>query len=60
MVAGWVVPMIWFHLHRPVPAALVRCYGSGLLTRLIFCLGCEDCGPVAMGDDVEDVPVWPW
>ena len=51
--------MIYLHLHRPEPTALVRCYGSGLLTRAIRCLGCEDCGPVEMGEDVEDVPGWP-
>ena len=50
--------MIWLHLHRPAPAALVRCYGSGWLTVEIRCFGCEDCGPVEMGEDVGDLPVW--
>lgn len=51
--------MIWLHLHRPAPAALVRCYGSGWLAVEIWCFGCEDCGPVEMGEDVGDVPGWP-
>lgn len=55
-----VVVIAYLHLYRPAPAALTRCYGSGLLTRLIFCLGCEDCGPVEAGEDVGDVPGWPW
>ena len=54
-----VVVVIWLHLYRPAPAALVRCYGSGLLTWALRCNGCEDCGPVEMGEDVGDVPVWP-
>lgn len=59
MVAGWVVPMTWLHLHRPEPPALIRCYGSGWLTLELWCIGCEDCGLVEMGEDVEDVPRWP-
>lgn len=51
--------MIWLHLYRQVDA-LTRCYGSGLLTWTLRCLGCADCGPVEMGEDVEDVPRWPW
>lgn len=51
--------MIYLHLHRPEPPALIRCYGSGWLTLDLWCFGCEDCGPVEMGEDVEDVPRWP-
>jgi hypothetical protein len=51
--------VIYLHLHRPAADPLVRCYGSGWLTWTIWCLGCEDCGPVEMGTDVEDVPRWP-
>jgi hypothetical protein len=50
--------MTYLHLHRPEPSALTRCHGSGLLTWSIRCLGCEDCGPVAAGEDVADVPMW--
>ena len=52
--------LIWLHLHRPVPAALVRCYGSGLLALGLRCLSCPDCATDEPGDDVADVPVWPW